>query len=160
MKKRILLVDDDYSIRRLLFRVLTGERYQVLSAANGEEAMELANGNRVDLMLLDLKLAGQSGWDTFKQLTTQNPFLPVVIITARPNQLFRAAASGAAALMEKPLDLPKLLRTIHDLLSEPPEIRRARLSGQAAEFRYLPPTPQERGAGPSAGAARDSHWVD
>ena len=97
MKKRILLVDDDYSIRRLLFRVLTGERYQVLSAANGEEAMELANGNRVDLMLLDLKLAGQSGWDTFKQLTTQNPFLPVVIITARPNQLFRAAASGAAA---------------------------------------------------------------
>ncbi len=123
----------------MLLRVLEEEDYVVVPAANGIEAVQLANGNAPDLVLLDLNLPLQNGWDTFEQLSTDYPLLPVIIITARPNQLFPALAAGVGALMEKPLDLPKLLRTIRDLLAEPAATRLARMAGKAAEFHYLPP---------------------
>ena len=143
MKHRLLLVDDDPGVRRMLLRVLEEEGYAVVPAANGVEAVELASGRVPDLVLLDLNLPVQNGWDTFERLTTQHPLLPIVIITARPNQIFPALAAGAGALMEKPLDLPKLLRTIRDLLAEPAASQLARVAGKAAEFHYLPPKPPE-----------------
>ncbi len=139
MKQRILLVDDDPGVRRMLLRVLEVEGYAVVPAANGVEALELAASKVPDLVLLDLNLPMQNGWDTFERLTTENPLLPVIIITARPNQLFHALAAGAGALMEKPLDMPKLLWTIGELLAEPATSHLARVAGKAAEFHYLPP---------------------
>jgi len=137
-KDILLLVDDDPAVRESLAHVLIGEGYDVLPACNGLEALELAARNEVELVLLDLNLPKKNGWDTFELLIKQNPQLPVIIITARPNQLFPALASGAGALMEKPLDFPKLLQTIRDLLAEPGEARAARLAGKPAEFHYLP----------------------
>ena len=67
--------------------------------------------------------------------------LPVIIVTARPNQLFTAASSGAGALLEKPLDFPQLLETIRALLDEPTETRLARMAGRDTAFRYLPAPP-------------------
>jgi two-component system response regulator MprA len=139
MKHRILLVDDDPGVRRMLLRVLEEEDYAVVPAADGLEALESAASSAPDLVLLDLSLPFQNGWDTFKRLTTDNSSLPVIIITARPNQLFPALAAGAGALMEKPLDLPKLLRTIRELLAEPAASQMARMGGKAGEFHYLPP---------------------
>ena len=130
----------------MLDRVLTEESYHVLSAASGAEALEIAGSAQPDLVLLDLNLSGKSGWDTFQRLTTENPLVPVIIITARPDQLFPAIASGAAALMEKPLDLAKLLRTMEGLLSEPKHVRRARTSGKRSDFHYLPPRPNRHAA--------------
>ena len=60
------------------------------------------------------------------------PSLPVVVITARPNQLFTALAAGVGALVEKPLHIPKLLQTISRLLRESVEPRLARLAGKVA----------------------------
>jgi len=142
MKKRILLLDDDAGVRRMLRRVLEDEDYLVSCASNGKEALQKAAGAGVDLVLLDLNLPEENGWETFERLTTENPCLPIIIITARSNQLFPALASGVGALMEKPLDLPKLLRTMEELLAEPEEARLARTAGQPAEFHYLPPRRQ------------------
>jgi DNA-binding response OmpR family regulator len=142
MKQRVLLVDDEPGVRRMLSRLLEEEGYAVLPAADGSEALELAAGKGPHLVLLDLNLPGESGWTTFERLSASHPFLPVIIITARPNQIFPALAAGAGALMEKPLDLPKLLSTIQELLAEPAETRRARVAGRAAEFHYLPPKRQ------------------
>jgi len=142
MKSRILLVDDDQAVRRMLLRVLEDEGYLVLPAASGAEALEIAATRSPDLALLDLAMPVQDGWKVFQQLANDYPLLPVVIITARPNQLFPALASGVGALMEKPLDLPKLLRTIQDLLEEPAETRMARVAGRPAEFHYQPPKRQ------------------
>ena len=139
MKPKILLLDDDEAIRQMLGRVLTQEGYLVIPAATGPQALELAAATELDLALLDLTLPGQSGWDVFEQLTAEEPLLPIVIITARANQLFVALGAGAGALMEKPLDLPRLLQIIRDLLDEPAEMRLARLAGKRAEFHYLPP---------------------
>jgi len=138
MKPRILLLDDDAAIRHMLGRLLTQEGYLVISVATREEALELCTATKFDLVLLDLNLPGANGWDVFERLTAQDPLLPVVVITARSNQLFVALGAGAGALMEKPLDLPRLLQIIRDLLNEPAQTRLARLAGKRAEFHYFP----------------------
>jgi two-component system torCAD operon response regulator TorR len=143
MKPKILLLDDDEAIRQMLGRILTQEGYLVIPAATGQRALELAAATELDLALLDLNLPGQNGWDVFERLTADKPLLPVVIITARANQLFVALGAGAGALMEKPLDPPRLLQIIRDLLDEPVEVRLARVAGRRAEFHYLPPNSWE-----------------
>jgi DNA-binding response OmpR family regulator len=85
-----------------------------------------------------LNLPGKSGWDTFERLTAENPLLAVIIITARSNQLFTALGAGVGALLEKPLDFPKLLQTIRRLLAEPAEARLARMAGNPADFHHVP----------------------
>ena len=138
LKNRILVVDDDPSVREMLTRVLVGEDYLVWPVASGPDALKVAATTQIDLVLLDLNMPGQSGWDTFERLTAEDASIPVIIITARSNQLFAALASGVGALLEKPLDFPKLLQTISNLLAEPAESRLARMAGKRAEFHYLP----------------------
>ena len=134
--KTILLVDDDPSVRSMIGRVLAGEGYHVLSAENGFEAIDLAAANSIDLVLLDLNMPGKGGWDTFERITSENPNLAVVIITAKPDQLFTALAAGVGALLEKPLDFNLLLKTVADLLNEPVELRLARLAGKRTILHY------------------------
>ena len=139
-RRTILLVDDDSSVRQMIGRVLVAEGYSVMFAANGAEALEIAAANRIDLVLLDLNMPGQSGWDTFAELTTKNPLMGVIIITARPNQLFTSLGAGVGALLEKPLDFPVLLKTVRALLAESAKTRLERLTGHHAAFHYLPST--------------------
>jgi CheY-like chemotaxis protein len=70
----------------------------------------------------------KSGWETFERLTTIHPLLPIIVITALPDQYPLAVAAGVGALMEKPLDWPLLVQAIEDLLSEPIEKRLSRLT--------------------------------
>ena len=141
LKNRILVADDDASVREMLARVLEGEGYQVWTAANGAEALEVAAAARVDLVLLDLKMPVKNGWDTFERLTAENPLLAVIIITACSNQLFISLGAGAGALLEKPLDFPKLLQTVRALLAESAQAQLARIAGKPAEFCYVPAQP-------------------
>lgn len=134
--KLVLLVEDDLTVCCSVDAVLFSEGYHVIVAGNGEKALEFASKYAVDLVLLDLNLPVKNGWDTFATLTAEYPLLPVIIITARPNQHFTALAAGVGALMEKPLDISALLRTMEKLLAEPAERRLARLVGKAAEFHY------------------------
>lgn len=138
-KPKVLLTDDDPAIRQILCRLLSEEGYRVLTAANGVEALELAKVTTFDVALLDLNMPLKDGWETFEQLSNRQPTLPIILITARPNQLFPALASGVVALMEKPLDLTKLFTTIHNLLEEPLETRLSRTMGRSAVFSYIPP---------------------
>ncbi|MDD5141576.1 MAG: response regulator [Verrucomicrobiales bacterium] len=142
-KHKILMVDDDPAIRQILLHILEDEGYFVLTAANGVEALALASTTKFDLALLDLNMPVKDGWETFKQLSTKNPQLPIILITARPNQFFPALASGVDALLEKPLDFEKLSNTIHTLLEEPPEARLKRFMGRPPAFRFIPPKPDE-----------------
>ena len=155
---RLLVVDDDPSVREMLGRVLEEEGYQVRLAENGEVALRLVTHEPIDLVLLDLNMPIKGGWDTFERLTGRDPLVPVIIITARPNQLFTAAASGVGALLEKPLDFPHLLGTVNRLLKESVDSRLARITGRSARFEYIPsPTPGSGREGglripPSAGS--------
>jgi len=135
--KRILLVDDERSIRASLSKILGAENYEVVLAENGHEAIEKHGAQRIDLLILDLNMPVKNGWDTLDWLVKIDPVLPVVIITGRSDQRAQAETASADALMEKPLDVPLLLQTIRELLSEPMESRAQRARSRAAGFRYV-----------------------
>lgn len=136
MTKKILVVDDESSIREALSKVLQAEDYAVVSAETGPEAVEKFGATPIDLLLLDLGLPVKDGWDTLQWLAGVNPLLPVIIITGRHAQLELAVAAGADALMEKPLNVPSLLETIRELTHEPLERRAERARQRTSGFRY------------------------
>lgn len=135
MKARILLVDDDRSIRESLSKVLRGQGFEVVLAADGQEAIRQFDATKIDLVLLDLNFntPSEDGWDAFYLLSGREPWLPVVIITGQSNQSSLAAAAGVGAFMEKPLDMPMLLRTVEELLTEPNEARQQRAHRRPAK---------------------------
>jgi two-component system response regulator ResD len=137
MTKKILVVDDESSIREALSKVLHAEDYEVVSAENGQEAIEKFGQEKIDLLLLDLGLPVKDGWGTLEWLARVNPLLPIIIITGRHAQRELAEAAGADALMEKPLNVPRLLQTIRELVDEPMERRAQRASQRASGFRYV-----------------------
>ena len=137
MTKKILVVDDESSIREALSKVLHAEDYEVVSAENGQEAVEKFGAETIDLLLLDLGLPVKDGWETLAWLAGVNPLLPVIIITGRHAQRELAQAAGADALVEKPLNVPSLLETIRELTDEPLERRAERASQRTSGFRYI-----------------------
>ncbi|MFY9986771.1 MAG: response regulator [Chthoniobacterales bacterium] len=137
MKRNILLADDDPEILASLSAALSSEGYEVMTANNGREACKCFMRQQLDLVLLDLRMPVRDGWAAFERLTTTNPLVPIIIITARPDQYPLAVAAGVAAFMEKPLDLPLLMRAIDELLVEPVEQRLSRLAGRRPIARYL-----------------------
>jgi len=139
IKPRVLVVDDDAAVRQAIQRVLEGAGYKVIPAADGQQAVDQFSPEQFDLVLLDLDLPGRGGWDVFERLTTKGPVLPVIIITGMPGQYATALAAGAGALLEKPLDVSALLRTIAELLAEPAEERLLRISGYRSTTRHFAP---------------------
>src|SRR2546430_12842462 len=82
-KGRLLLVDDDASVRESLGHALRSEDYEVILAADGQDAIDEFLKGYIDLVLLDLNVPGRGGWDVFERITALNPFLPIIIISAR-----------------------------------------------------------------------------
>jgi DNA-binding response OmpR family regulator len=136
MTKRILLVDDERSIRESLSKILGAENYEIVQAENGREAIEKHSAKRIDLLILDLNMPVKNGWVTLDWLVEINPLLPVVIITGRSNQRALAETAGADVLMEKPLDVPLLLQTVRELMDEPVERRAERARYRTSRSRY------------------------
>jgi CheY-like chemotaxis protein len=114
--KRILIVDDDPSIRYMIGRVLLDEGYDTLAAADGREGLKIAAAGEIDLVLLDCKMPGMNGQETLKELEVLRPGLPVIMITAYPRQQCESGLAGASAILQKPLDFPMLLEAIKKLL--------------------------------------------
>ena len=138
MAARILLVDDERSIRESLRKSLRAENYEVVLAENGQEAIKKHGAERIDLLILDLNMPVMNGWVTLDWLAAVNPVLPVIMITGRSNQRALAETAGADVLMEKPLDVPLLLQTVRELMDEPMERRAQRARSRASGFRYVP----------------------
>jgi len=127
---RVLLVDDEPRVCAALAGVLVSEDYNVIFTESGFEATRKFRDGIFDIVLLDLRMPGMNGWETLAQLTFLRPLLPVIIMTALPDQQAAAEAAGVGALLEKPLDIPVLLETMRRLLAEPIAARFARIAGQ------------------------------
>ena len=137
MKHKTLIVDDDEAVRLSLRGVLLLEGYEVSTASNGHEAVEKFRTHSADIVLLDLNMPVKDGWETFERLTSINPLLPVIVVTARPDTYPIARSHGVAALMQKPLDIPLLLEAMRDLLAEPAERRLSRITTHEPQTYYL-----------------------
>lgn len=114
MRRRILLVDEDSAVRRMLLRVLDEENYSVRATRTGREALTLAASETFHLLVLDLNLPDENASDICQQFNRSHPTTPIILM-GRPNY---HGANGArlGVLLEKPLDMPRLLRTIGELL--------------------------------------------
>ena len=148
-KKRVLIVDDDTSVRHSISSVLEEAGDAVSQSGDGEEALRKFDSKQIDLLLLDLGLPNKSGWDTYEGFTSRNPMLPIIIITGHTSQSEMAMAAGVGALMEKPLDAVQLLQTMEDLLAESEETRLRRLCGYRKDIRYVPSSPATHSIGSS-----------
>lgn len=134
MKKTILLVDDDRSVRGSLGKALRSENFDVVLASNGQEALAKFDPNQIDLVLLDLMMPVQGGWRTFEILNAMNPLLPIVLITGDPNQFPKPQAFAVVALLKKPIEMPTLLQTMKALLSEEAGTRQRRFQSYKSSF--------------------------
>ena len=133
-KPRVLLVDDDRSVLDALGSVIESEGFELVSAAEGHQAVEKFRLQPADIVLLDLNMPVMGGMDALERLRTINPFLPIIIITARSDAYPIATAAGAA-LMQKPLDIPMLLGAMREMLAEPATKRLSRFACKALKTR-------------------------
>ena len=114
-----------------LAAVLESEGFAVDEAQNGIETVTRAIEYTPDLVLLDLNMPHWDGWTAFNKLDRVTPLLPVIVITARPNQYQKAVQLGVDAFMEKPLNIPILLRAIKRLISEDEDRHLHRITNRA-----------------------------
>jgi DNA-binding response OmpR family regulator len=121
MKKTILVVDDDASVRESVENVLKGAGYGSVQAAGGLQAPAKFDSHSIDLVILDIGHPHQDDWQTCVHLARRHSDVPIIVTTREPGQFSAALASGAAALMEKPLDADELLQTVQILLGRTKE---------------------------------------
>lgn len=116
MSKTILVVDDEPVIIELLQVNLKLEGYDVITAANGQEAVEKAAKNKPDLVILDIMMPKMDGWTARAELLKDpaTSDVPVIFLTARAQQadLKRGQESNVAAYITKPFDPSELLSII------------------------------------------------
>ena len=119
MKTNVLVVDGDAGVRESLGRVLSQAGYDVLAVAHGRDAAELLDPEHTHLVILDLDLPFQHALAAFGPLASLNAGVPILIITDQPDACPGSLMADVAALIEKPVDVDLLLRTIEELLAEP-----------------------------------------
>jgi CheY-like chemotaxis protein len=120
--RRIMIVDDDESVRSLLRMTLPEGEYEIEEAIDGEEALSLLAGHVPDLVLLDWKMPGRHGSLVLDELKTRHPQLPVIVLTAEVAEHHRnlAESLNVDVFLTKPFSPLELLETIARLLGEHP----------------------------------------
>jgi len=118
---RILVVDDDPQIRRVMRTTLTGEGYEVEDARSGEEALEKLRAGRYELMLLDINMPGMGGIETCRQVRA-NSDMAIIMLTVRNTEQDKVQAldAGADDFITKPFSTPELLARIRAALRRMP----------------------------------------
>src|SRR5215208_5235152 len=119
-RKSILVVDDEKSQREILEMILSGEGYDVTTAASGEAALRIARERRFDLALTDLKMTGMDGIELLSKLLAFDSSIIVILLTAHGSidSAKEALRRGAFDYLEKPFEREALLDTIRRALSK------------------------------------------
>lgn len=119
---RVLVVDDDPSIRRMIMAALRRDGYTFSEAANGKEALDVMRSERPDVVILDLMMPIVSGWDVLRERAENSDLLsiPVIIVSAnRSAELATAIDKGICAFLPKPFDITALSSLVRSCI--PPD---------------------------------------
>jgi len=119
---RILVIDDDRSVRHLISKVFEGTDVEVVAGATAEDGLQVVNESRPDVVLLDILLPNTTGLEVFDRIRAIDAKLPVIFITSLDSSemAIKAMTLGALDYLLKPLDVVK----IRDLVRQALEIRR------------------------------------
>jgi DNA-binding response OmpR family regulator len=128
MNAKILIVDDDPFLLRLVGYILSKEGYDIVTAMDGEEAMEKVGTEKPDLAILDVMMPGIDGLEVCRRLRSQpeTAALPIVMLSARTSVSDRIAGleAGANEYLGKPSDARQMVACVADLLERARRVRR------------------------------------
>jgi DNA-binding response OmpR family regulator len=152
----VLVVEDETDIRELIRLNLAMDGFEVLTAANGQEALDVVRGVRPDAIILDVMMPGLDGWAVLARLKAMDDTMaevPVVMLTARSSELdrVRGGIEGAVRYLTKPFVPDELRDTIAEVLAgaaEPVQRRQAQQKALSDLVRI-----EGGGTGPSPGPA-------
>jgi len=118
MNKRLLLVEDEESLRKIIQLNLEMEDFEVVSVHDGVTALDKINSEHFDLLILDLMLPQLSGMDVLKNIRVKDQDIPVIIISAKDTSTDRIQGlkTGADDYLNKPFEIEELLLRIQKLL--------------------------------------------
>jgi DNA-binding response OmpR family regulator len=114
MKKRVLLVNEDPAVSRMLFRVLSGEGHQVILAGPQRDSVRAGLRGNLDVVVLDADLQDDNALDLLERLGPADHVPPAILLSDRGQQNHWPRLN-IVAIMEKPPDLPRLLQIIENL---------------------------------------------
>ena len=122
-RARILVVDDDESIRKVLATILEDNGYAVDTAKNGKEAVKKSKVKFYNLALIDIRLPDMEGIQLLTKMRNRTPKMRKIIVTGYPSlqNAINALNKGADAYIVKPFDMDKVLQTIKEQLKKQEE---------------------------------------
>jgi len=122
-RARILVVDDDESVRKVLKTILEEEGYAVDTAQNGKEAIKKSKARFYNLALIDIRLPDVEGTRLLTKIKDTTPRMRKIIVTGYPSlqNAIEALNKGADAYIVKPFDMGKVLKTIKEQLMKQQE---------------------------------------
>ena len=114
---KILVVDDQFGVRRLLFEAFQEDQHEVEMAANGKEALQLLISFEPDLILMDMKMPGMNGIETLRQIRDLDHRIDVIMMTAYGDtqNMEQAKDLGILYYMGKPFDLFELRERVREI---------------------------------------------
>lgn len=122
MSARVLVVDDDPAILKVLTQTLQLEDYEVITATDGEMALDVLAADIPDLVVLDVMMPKRDGLDVLRTMRAdpRTAEIPVVLLTARssPEDMWEGWQQGVDYYMTKPFDVDELLRFMEHVLSQ------------------------------------------
>lgn len=117
---KILVVDDEEEVRKLLSRFFVAKGYQLLATGTAEKAIAILENEKVDAVLLDINLPATNGLEALRKIRASWPELPVLMISGQQEEDVAKATleEGAFDYVVKPFDFDYLERTVHLKLAE------------------------------------------
>ena len=109
--RRILVVDDELQIRRIMRAVLVAKGYEVMEAECGEEALRLIRSEKYDLILLDINMPGITGIEVCVEVRTSSD-IPIIIMSAGEENKARALDAGANDYLKKPFGISQIFSCV------------------------------------------------
>lgn len=119
-KSRLLVLDDDTSMQKLVAALLRREGYGVDIVSSGSQAIEKIRKHRYDAMLLDVMTPTDGGFTVIRHLKETNPALlgRVVLLTASPDSLLRSVAQDIFGVVRKPFEPAQLIATVSNVIAQ------------------------------------------
>ncbi|MBS4760738.1 MAG: response regulator [Clostridium sp.] len=113
---RILVIEDNEMNMKLMKDILTSQNYEVVTATDGQQGLDIANEQEFDLILLDIQMPVVCGYDFLKLYKKDTPVV-VVSACAMDNEIQKALELGCTGYIAKPIQIVEFLKTVKDLLA-------------------------------------------